>query len=146
MTPSENRDSILRHGLDWRHGGGGIAGSRAPEQNGVFLARDRSEAEFFVQMGKRRFAALDIWAVTLDSGHSGQLAYEDELCREFDGFLCWMEPIPPSRLQLLAHDLQLQLSCLELKAAAKRLLGSRVASVRSSLIGETAAVAGAQTA
>jgi hypothetical protein len=105
VTPSENRDSILRHGLDWRHGRGGIAGSRSPEQDGVFLARDRSEAEFFVQMGKRRFAALDIWAITLDTVDSEEPARADELCREFHGFLCWMEPIPPSRLQLLAHDL-----------------------------------------
>lgn len=58
VTPSENRDSILRHGLDWRRRGGGIAGGRAPERKGVFLAHDRSEAEFFVHMGRRRFAGV----------------------------------------------------------------------------------------
>ena len=105
VTSAENRHSILDHGLDWRHGGGGIAGSRAPEQSGIFLARDRGEADFFVQMGKRRFAILDVWEVTLDDDRSGGLLNSDHLGREFDGFFCWMEVIPPSRLRLVERDL-----------------------------------------
>ena len=70
-----------------------IAGSRAPEQNGVFLARataPRLSSSFrWESAGSPHWTS---WAVTLDSGHSGQLAHEDALCREFDGFLSWMNP------------------------------------------------------
>ncbi len=105
VTPSVNRESILRHGLDWKHGGGGIAGSLAPEQNGIFLARDRFEADFFVQMGKRRFDAVDVWKVTLDDDGSDGLLGADEAAVEFDGFLCWMQAIPPSWLRVAERDL-----------------------------------------
>ncbi|MBN9623613.1 MAG: hypothetical protein J0H06_11780 [Actinobacteria bacterium] len=108
VTPSENRESILRHGLDWRRGGGGIAGSTAPEQEGTFLACEQTEVDFFVHIGKHRFAALDIWAVTLDDLDPAEFELSDEpsdeRIREFDGFLCWMEIIPPTRLRLVARD------------------------------------------
>jgi hypothetical protein len=105
VTASGNRDSILRHGLDWRRGGGGIAGSRAPEQEGIFLAREPIEVDFFVRMGKRRFGSLDVWAVTLEGVNPDDLDHVDGRFREFDGFLCWTEVIPPERLRLLDSDL-----------------------------------------
>jgi hypothetical protein len=104
VTSAANRSSIRRHGLDWRYGGGGIAGSLAPEQDGVFLARDRFEADFFVRMGKRRFDALDIWQVTLDEDDTGDQR-QGIFVREFDGFLCWADAIPPSQLRLVEEDL-----------------------------------------
>ena len=97
VTPSANRDSIGRHGLDWRRGGGGITGSNAPEKDGVFLARDGHEVDFFVRIGTARFAALDVWEITLDE--------DDTPARVFDGFLCWMQAIPAARLRLIKRDL-----------------------------------------
>jgi hypothetical protein len=105
VTPSANRDSISQRGLDWHYGGGGIAGSLIPEQLGVFLARDLPEADWFVRMGARRFAALDIWQVTLEEDHEGNPLNGAALAREFDGYLCWMRAIPPSQLRLLKRDI-----------------------------------------
>lgn len=66
-TFSENRASISRYGLDWtRMTGSGIAGSRAPEAEGLFLCSDIEFAEWFAQMGQRRGRSVDIWAVSLD--------------------------------------------------------------------------------
>jgi len=104
VTPATNRDSIRRHGLDWRLGGGGIAGSREPEKPGVFLARDEAEADFFIRIGERRFPALDLWEITLDHDALGNVVGGEVLIREFDGFLCWMQAIPPSRLRLRERD------------------------------------------
>jgi hypothetical protein len=67
VSVAENRPSILAHGLDWRRfPGSGIAGSRSPEAEGVFLCRDINSAGFFVQMAAQRGRQADIWAVTLD--------------------------------------------------------------------------------
>lgn len=61
----ENRESIQRHGLDWRHmTEPGIAGSDRPEWPGVFLSLDLESAEWFARMpGPRR---ADIWSVRVD--------------------------------------------------------------------------------
>ncbi len=50
VTSTTNRDSVLKHGLDWSQMGEarGIAGSRRPEVSGAFLCRDESEADWFV--------------------------------------------------------------------------------------------------
>lgn len=104
VTSSANRKSIELHGLDWRHGAGGIAGSLAPEQKGVFLARDAHQVEFFVRMGTLRFPALDVWEVTLDEDLPEGLPRHHPLAREFDGFLCWMQAIPSSQLRLFKRD------------------------------------------
>lgn len=47
VTSSRNRDSILRHGLDWSRMSvaAGIAGSQRPEQQGCFLCLDAAEVE-----------------------------------------------------------------------------------------------------
>jgi hypothetical protein len=70
----------------------------------VFLARSEHEADFFIRMGKGRFPALDLWEITLDHDASGNVVGSEVLIQEFDGFLCWMQAIPPSRLRLREHD------------------------------------------
>ena len=51
-TFATNRESILRHGLDWRSmSGDGIARSRAPEWPGVFLCASLEDVRFFVMIG-----------------------------------------------------------------------------------------------
>lgn len=52
VSAAANRDSILAHGLDWTRMGAapGIAGSTAPEEDGVFLCADEFEVRFFTQM------------------------------------------------------------------------------------------------
>jgi hypothetical protein len=64
-TASRNRDSIRRHGLDWRcMSPPGIAGSRGPETSGIFLCSDDESAEWFA--GMCRDDTADIWTVSLD--------------------------------------------------------------------------------
>ena len=47
-TFAENRESIMRHGLDWRRmAGGGIAGSVEAEWPGVFVCADLEDAKAF---------------------------------------------------------------------------------------------------
>lgn len=60
-----NRESILAYGLDWTRMGAacGIAGSRVPEQDGVFLCRDEYEAGWFVEMNNTG-GPVDVWVVT----------------------------------------------------------------------------------
>jgi hypothetical protein len=101
-TFSNNRESIVRHGLDWRRmAGPGIAGNPEPEWDGVFLCEDLEGAEWFAGMGRGR--RVDIWAVELngvwlegDPGASG------------GGGDYWMicpQPISPRQLRLVAKDL-----------------------------------------
>lgn len=95
----ENRDSIRARGLDWRlFAGSGIAGSRAPETEGIFLCADLESADFFVQMGKRRGRGADIWAAALrgqwlisDPSASGGLD---------DNWMICLKPIPARALAL----------------------------------------------
>ncbi len=90
-TATENRPSILRHGLDWRQMGTapGIAGSREPELPAVFLCESRDEIDFFARMSR---LPVDLWAVRVDGlwVESGP-----------DGWMISPEPVPPERLRLL---------------------------------------------
>lgn len=109
VSPSANRDSIDEHGLDWRRmQGEGIAGSRAAEEEGVFLAVDRQEAYWFVEIGRNRHEALDVWEVTLDHDIDLDLG-EDQFmglpCGTIHGFFCWFEPVSRSHLRLIDRDL-----------------------------------------
>jgi hypothetical protein len=107
VTDRANRESIGRHGLDWRRMGAvpGIAGSRAPEHRGVFLAEDLEVVKFFVEMGQSNERhEIDVWEVSLDL--DVELSEEEPspctpLVRHADGFLCYLEPIPPERLRLI---------------------------------------------
>jgi hypothetical protein len=92
VTSRRNRESIERHGLDWRHMGvaWGIAGSRRPEVDGVFLCRDDHEADFFFRMNAEG-GELDVWAVDgVD---------EDELVESPNGFVYLPRPVAPADLR-----------------------------------------------
>jgi hypothetical protein len=90
VTATLNRQSILRHGLDWRQmGAPGIAGSREPELPAVFLCESRDDAGFFTGMSR---LPADLWAVRIDG-----LWVETGP----DGWMILPEPVPPERLRLL---------------------------------------------
>lgn len=92
-TASANRDSILRFGLDWSRMGAapGIAGSRGPELDAVFL--DYIERiGFFTRMSRQ---PCDVWGVDV----------EGLWIERYEGWLIHRSRIPPSRLHLLAQDL-----------------------------------------
>lgn len=72
----------------------------------MFLSRDRVEADFFVRIGLRRFAAVDLWEVTLDEPGSIEASGNTGSFCEFDGFLCWMDAVPNSQLRLAEPDVQ----------------------------------------
>jgi hypothetical protein len=104
VSATVNRESILRHGLDWRRmsAAAGVAGNDVPECDGVFLARDIDETEWFVRMAGRHGAGVDVWEVSLDLDFDVQ----DEpppggpLVQTVEGFLCHLAPIAPERLRL----------------------------------------------
>ena len=103
-TFAENRASISRHGLDWtRMTDTGIAGSREPEAEGVFLCSNIESAEWFAQMGWRRGRPVDIWAVALDGawlvGDPGASGGGDD-----DWMIC-TESIAHTQLTLVRNDL-----------------------------------------
>jgi hypothetical protein len=105
VTETANRESIQRHGLDWRkmNTTPGIAGSRVPECEGVFLARDAWEAKWFMDMGRNRGVEhLDVWevALDLDVDLSADLPPGGPLVDHQDGYLYCTRPIPPERLKL----------------------------------------------
>jgi hypothetical protein len=94
-----NRESILAHGLDWTRMGAapGIAGSEAPEEEGVFLCRDESEADFFVRVNNTG-GPVDVWAVTgIDEG---------QLSTASSGFSYLPARIPRSQVALTGRPVQ----------------------------------------
>jgi hypothetical protein len=115
VSDTANRESIRQHGLDWRRMGDapGIAGSRVPEHQAVFLAEDLDVAKWFVQMGGWNDRHdIDVWEVHLDldvdlhfdeddSEPSDRLPPDGPLMQHADGYLCYLEPIPPERLKLV---------------------------------------------
>ncbi|MEU9560057.1 hypothetical protein [Streptomyces fumanus] len=64
VSSLRNRQSIARHGLDWTRMGAapGIAGSRRPEVEGIFLCRSEEEAGFFLRINNTG-GPVDLWAV-----------------------------------------------------------------------------------
>lgn len=97
VTSSTNRQSIQRHGLDWRlmAGARGIAGSIGPEQQGCFLCRE-DEVDWFVDMNNTG-GPVDVWAV---SGVD-----EDSLVESPEGYEYEPNAIPPDRLRLVRSDI-----------------------------------------
>lgn len=90
-----NRDSIRRHGLDWRRMGAarGIAGSTKPELPGIFICDCMEDISFFLHMAR---CATDVWSVDADglwceTGPSGWWVIS--------------QPIGPERLRLVARDI-----------------------------------------
>jgi hypothetical protein len=95
VTAAVNRESIRRHGLDWRRMGAapGIAGSAGPERAAVFACDSRDEAAFFLQMAD---SPSDVWAIRADG-----LWVENGP----QGWSIITEPIDPGRLRLADRDL-----------------------------------------
>lgn len=54
VTATSNRDSIERHGLDWRRKGGscGVAGSRVPELEAIFVCESREGRQLLYSHGQ----------------------------------------------------------------------------------------------
>jgi hypothetical protein len=104
VSPTANRESIRRYGLDWRRMGTefNIPGAQGAEQDGVFLSRDQEEARWFVDLGRERHGELDVWEVTLALEFDMDDPPHDAPCRVIDGFLCWIQPIEPTCLRLLS--------------------------------------------
>jgi hypothetical protein len=97
VTSSRNRSSITRHGLDWTRMSSvcGIAGSPAPEKEGIFLCEDESEVEWFCRMNATG-GALDVWAV--------EGVDVSELVESSEHHFFLPRPVPPSRLTLVRRD------------------------------------------
>jgi hypothetical protein len=93
VSSAANRESILAHGLDWTRMGAapGIAGSTAPEEDGVFLCRNEFEVRFFSGMNNTG-GPVDVWAVTGIE--------EDELIDNGSGFGYFPAPIPAAQVTL----------------------------------------------
>jgi hypothetical protein len=97
VSPSVNRESIERHGLDWRRMGatGGIARGTTskdprPEMEGVFLCESLASVDFFVGFGSH--PAVDVWEV---DARGLPVEYPD------DSWPFVRVPIARSRLRLL---------------------------------------------
>jgi hypothetical protein len=98
VTSSLNRASIQTNGLDWRRMGiaRGIAGSRQPEAEGIFLVHDEFNVEWFAHMGlEAEHESLDVWAVTLPDDPAIDPETEYPLVTE---------PIPPEAIRLHTPD------------------------------------------
>ncbi|MGH7759608.1 MAG: hypothetical protein ACREN7_09880 [Candidatus Dormibacteria bacterium] len=91
VAASANRQSIRKHGLDWRlmKDAPGVAGGTRPELPGIFLLADGKSEEFFARMARFPTDAweVDVEALWLESGPGGW----------------WLvsSPIGPERLALL---------------------------------------------
>ncbi|ABW11620.1 hypothetical protein Franean1_2184 [Parafrankia sp. EAN1pec] len=97
VTSVANRDSILKYGLDWSRMGHarGIAGSRGPEVDGVFLCRDEWEANWFIDLNNTG-GPVDVWTVA-------DVTLSD-LDESPHGYLFLPRRIPASQLTLARRD------------------------------------------
>jgi hypothetical protein len=97
VTSSRNRRSIDEHGLDWTWMGEapGIAGSRQPEVDGIFVCRDQGEVQFFLAMNNTG-GPVDVWAI---DGLS-----EADLIKAPEGFMYVPAAIARQRLALVHRD------------------------------------------
>ncbi|HET9728138.1 MAG TPA: hypothetical protein VFR41_01895 [Acidimicrobiia bacterium] len=104
VTASLNRDSIDRHGLDWRLMGAargiadgtppGYAGRPpSPEAECVFLCAGDGDVSFFCDMARH---PCDVWAVDVKG-----LPVEDGP----DGWWLVREPVDRARLRLVQRDI-----------------------------------------
>lgn len=102
VSPTVNRASIAEHGLDWRRmSGSGIAGSSAPEAEGIFLCGSNSDMGFFAGM---RSDPCDVWAVQVDD-----LWLEGDPGADGGGSDHWViatQPIAPQRLRLVHREIR----------------------------------------
>ncbi|MFD5814267.1 hypothetical protein [Streptomyces sp. NPDC127038] len=92
-----NRRSITRHGLDWTRMGAarGIAGSRRPEVEGIFVCREE-DTGFFFQINNTG-GPVDLWSVDgVDTG---------SLLDNGNGFFYLPERVPAGRVRLVRTDI-----------------------------------------
>ena len=96
VSSALNRQSIARHGLDWTRMGAapGIAGSRRPEAEGIFVCRDE-DVSFFLQINNTG-GPVDVWAV--------DDVAEDSLLDNGNGFFYLPERVPAARIRLVRSD------------------------------------------
>lgn len=101
VSSVHNRESISKHGLDWRRMGAapGIAGSRQPEQPGCFLVDHESDVEWFVRMNNTG-GAVDVWEV--NGVDVSELVESPE-----GGYLYLPTVVPNRQLRLVQRDLLL---------------------------------------
>ncbi|MGV8875160.1 MAG: hypothetical protein ACOH2Q_21700 [Rhodococcus sp. (in: high G+C Gram-positive bacteria)] len=99
VTSVLNRESIRRHGLDWRRMGAarGIAGSRRPEQEGCFLAASEWERDWFVGMNNTG-GPVDVWEV--------RGVDDDDLQESPEYFYFLPGVIPISQIRLSQRDIE----------------------------------------
>ncbi|WP_328492485.1 hypothetical protein OHS59_06785 [Streptomyces sp. NBC_00414] len=97
-----NRRTIAQHGLDWARmsAARGIAGSRRPEVEGIFVCRGEEEAEFFFQINNTG-GRVDLWSV--DGVDEGLLLDNG------NGFVYLPSRIPAARVRLVRSDVPPQL-------------------------------------
>ena len=100
VTSSLNRSSIEANGLDWRlmAAAPGIAGSRAPEQEGCFLCLDDHEAYWFVSMNNTG-GPVDVWAVD---------GIDEDLIQSPEGHHYLPRAIARKHLTLMLRDIELK--------------------------------------
>ncbi|MFI0968143.1 hypothetical protein ACH4S8_43380 [Streptomyces sp. NPDC021080] len=93
-----NRRSIAQHGLDWTRMGAarGIAGSRRPEVEGIFVCQGEEAAEFFLQINNTG-GSVDLWSV--DGVDEGLLLDNG------NGFFYLPGRIPAARVRLVRADI-----------------------------------------
>ena len=98
VTSVLNRESIAEHGLDWRRMdfAVGIAGSRSPEQNGLFLCQYEEDVEYFVRMNNTG-GPVDVWSV--------EGVDNLELFDNGNGYFYFPGVISPERLTLVYADI-----------------------------------------
>jgi hypothetical protein len=92
-----NRESIERFGLDSARMGAapGIAGSREPEADGVFVCIGDHHVDFFVGMNNTG-GPVDVWSV---------LDVDESLLRDNgSGFFYLPGSVPPARVRILRRD------------------------------------------
>lgn len=99
VTSASNRASIRAHGLDWSRMGSahGIAGSRRPEEEGIFLCLDEHEASYFVDMNNTG-GPVDVWAV--------EGVDENDLIESGNGYRYLPRCIPPENLTIVRESVK----------------------------------------